>query len=140
MNTFLWNIKVNYIMIYTFWKIFPERSQKVGTDQTLWEPSDTFLQTLCDSLDVSGRYENTGHTWLSVYGHVLGFPPFPHFLSQLNKSMCHNRKLNCVSYLKTILSFFPPWSKIVVVFFLNAPLYPQGLQYTCCKYPHLGNI
>ena len=45
------NMKVNnsHLMINILGKTFPERSQNVGTDLTLWESSDNVLQTLCVS-------------------------------------------------------------------------------------------
>ena len=36
-------------MINILEKTFQVRSQNVGTDQTLWEPSDKIMQTLCAS-------------------------------------------------------------------------------------------
>ena len=48
------NTKVNnsHIMI-NLRKTFPEHFQNVGTDITLWEPSDNFQQTLCVSWEAS---------------------------------------------------------------------------------------
>ena len=44
-------VKNSYIMINMLGITFPERSQNVETDLTLWEPSKNVLQTLGVSWD-----------------------------------------------------------------------------------------
>ena len=39
----------SHTMLNISGKTFPERSQNIGSDLTLWKPSDNVLQTLCAS-------------------------------------------------------------------------------------------